>query len=105
MVANLIRPNRDPRIFQNPEHGITKNLISRLLGFLKAYRRLLSKALNPISRPKHLTGFVANVADVWILLQIFVLESFASEISGNSARYVGIRFQLGPFSTNTLPRM
>ena len=32
MVANLIRPNRDPRIFQNPEHGITKNLISRLLG-------------------------------------------------------------------------
>ena len=70
MVANLIRPNRDPRIFQNPEHGITKNLISRLLGFLKAYRRLLPKALNPISRPKHLTGLVANVADVWIILQI-----------------------------------
>ena len=105
LVANLIRPDRDPRNFQNPEHGIFKNLIIRFLKFLKAHKRLLPKALNPICIPKHLTGFFANVVDVQILLQIAVLESFASEVSGNSARYVDIRYRLGPLYTNILPYM
>ena len=105
LVANLIRPDRDPRNFQNPEHGIFKNIIIRFLKFLKAHKRLLPKALNPICRNKYITGFFANVVDVQILLQIVILESFASEVSGNSARYVDIRYRLGPIYTNILPYM